>query len=288
MSLIKNTARPPQRPFIAPQPHIPFPALQALVARHQKATQSAPPPVLAVSGRYLPLVYHLVSTLISTPAFPPENDEPRHRPQPQRQRHCGYTVVIIDAECRFDVTRLVGTSPPPTPSATAGDAALLRSTVGDGQTPPTSAAAATPGAVPDESFPATPADLRHVYVYRPPHSQVRACLAAAGDFMLYGDHGSRDREWWGTVVVGSSGLSLPPSSSSSSITPAPAPTTAVSNPDVLCGYKGWLRVEREEVPAFHMAVSAEEALADRDRRAAAVGRAGWRAVSRWGSYSFGS
>lgn len=281
--------RQQRQPVIAPQPHIPFPALKALVARHQKATQSAPPPVLSVGGRYLPLIYHLVSTLIATPLSSPS--------PATAVSHCGYTVVIIDAECRFDVTRLVGNGgdsshtsiPKSTPADADADADDSHIGAADTGAPASNTTAATATAVADDDhhhrhyYPASPADLRHVHVFRPAHSQVRASLAAAGEYMLYGDHGSRDREWWGTVVVGSSGLF----SSASLPHPGGGGGTAAATADVLCGYKGWLRVERDEVPGFHMAVSAEEALADRDRRAEAVGRSGWKAVSRWGSYSFG-
>ncbi|KAH7030695.1 uncharacterized protein B0I36DRAFT_112980 [Microdochium trichocladiopsis] len=281
-----------QQPILSSQPQIPFPALQALISRHQKATQSAPPPVLSVSGRYLPLIYHLVSVLISTPP----SSSPAHQHGPKPKRHCGYTVVIVDAECRFDVTRLVRckTTTTTTESSTANEHSNDPDAGND------------PDATPQNDdgdcyyYPATPSDLRHVYIYRPPHSQVRAAIAAAADFMLYGDHASRDREWWGTIVIGSSGLSgartAPHSAaprgghaSAAGVT-APAPATVTVTADVLTGYKGWLRVERaEQAPGFHIGISAEEALADRDRRADAMAKTEgkWRAVSRWGSYAFG-
>ena len=106
--------------------------------------------------------------------------------------------------------------------------------------------------------------------------------------MLYGDHQSRDRQWWGTIVVGSSGLSSSATTISSGSTSKMA--TSNTHADVLTGYKGWLRIDRaDQVPGFHMGISAEEALADRDRRMEAVrkGEGKWRASSRWGSYAFG-
>ncbi|KAI1331639.1 hypothetical protein F5Y16DRAFT_240058 [Xylariaceae sp. FL0255] len=69
-------------------PEIPFPELTSIIGRYQRATQSAPPPLCSVSGRYLPFLYHLVSTLIAAPN--------------------NYVVVIIDTEAKFDVTRLLG------------------------------------------------------------------------------------------------------------------------------------------------------------------------------------
>ncbi|KAH9995691.1 hypothetical protein F4779DRAFT_631637 [Xylariaceae sp. FL0662B] len=76
-------------------PVIPISALQTLTTRHQKATQSALRPILSVSGRYLPLLYHLISILIAAPH--------------------SHAVVVIDVESRFDVTRLV--SSPASPSS---------------------------------------------------------------------------------------------------------------------------------------------------------------------------
>ncbi|KAI0842351.1 hypothetical protein F5Y06DRAFT_292275 [Hypoxylon sp. FL0890] len=204
------------------RPEIPVPGLASIAARHHKATQSAPPPVLSVSGRYLPLLYHLISTLITEPH--------------------NYTVVIVDAESRFDVTRLL--SPDCSHHSTTS------------------------------SYPAELPDLRHVHVYRPARGQdqIRAAVAAAGEWMLYGEHGSRAREWWGTVVIGGgSGTG--------------SDGTSVKG-DVNAGWKGWLRVEREGVPGFPAGVSVEEALRDRDKRQEVVDAAGWVAASRVGGYAW--
>ncbi|KAI1079835.1 hypothetical protein F5B20DRAFT_590389 [Whalleya microplaca] len=213
-----SSTRPPTT-----HPTIPIPALQALSTRHQKATQSAPPPVLSISGRYLPLLYHLLSTLIAAPH--------------------SYAVVVVDTESRFDVTRLVSPSSPPSPSSTSSSS------------PP--------------SHPAHPADLKHIHIYRPPHSgggggtpsQVPGLLAAAASHMLYGPgNASRAREWWGTVVIGSGGG------------------------DVSAGWRGWLRVRRAEVGGLAVGTSVQEALRERDRRQEVVEGAGWVAGSRWGGY----
>ncbi|KAI2640046.1 hypothetical protein GGS21DRAFT_487784 [Xylaria nigripes] len=190
----------------APSHHtssIPFADLSALTTRYHQATQSAPYPLFSVTGRYLPLLYHLISTLIA----PPHN----------------FTVVVIDAETKFDVTHLVR---------------------------PNTA-----------SHPATVNDLHHVYVYRPPRGQdhIKAAIAAAEEFMLYGAHGSRHRQWWGTVVIG-----------------------GVGGGQVNAGWRGWLRVDRENVEGFGIGMSVEEALVERVKRQQTVEAAGWVASSRWG------
>ncbi|KAI1148506.1 hypothetical protein F4825DRAFT_433801 [Nemania diffusa] len=136
-------------------PTIPIPSLSALITQHQRATQSIPPPLLSVSGRYLPFLYHLISTLIAAPH--------------------NHTLVLIDTEGKFDITRLVASAP---------------------STPQTQA-----------SYPATVADLAHVHVYTPGRGpeRVKAVLAAVDEYMLYGSHESRGRAWWGTVVIGGGG-----------------------------------------------------------------------------------
>ncbi|KAK1713151.1 hypothetical protein BDP67DRAFT_436438, partial [Colletotrichum lupini] len=63
----------------------PVPGLDDLVQRNFGATKSAP---LAVTGRQLPLVYALVSALLSHPH--------------------NKTVLILDTEHRFDATRILG------------------------------------------------------------------------------------------------------------------------------------------------------------------------------------
>ncbi|KAI1810674.1 hypothetical protein GGS20DRAFT_594063 [Poronia punctata] len=190
-------------------PHIPLSALSDIIDRYQRATQAAPPPLFSASGRYLPLLYHFVSILVAHPY--------------------SYTVVIIDAERRFDVTRLV--------SPRAGDSS---------------------------GCPAKASDLQHVHVYRSAHGQrhVKAALEAAHDFMLYGDHESRNRAWWGTVVVGGVGG------------------------HVNAGWQGWLRVESEEVIGFGPGISVDEALKEGREKEKALDSSSWVAFSRWGAYMF--
>ncbi|TGJ82374.1 hypothetical protein E0Z10_g6383 [Xylaria hypoxylon] len=192
--------------------HIPIPMadLSATISRYHRATQSAPPPLMSVSGRYLAFLYHFLSTLISSPH--------------------NYTVVVVDVEGKFDVTRLIH----PTPATST--------------TNPSNAA--------------TPADLAHVHVYQPGHEQLHAALAGVDEYMLYGSHSSRGRQWWGTVVVGGVGG------------------------DVNAGWKGWLRVEREGVTGFAVGMSVEEALREREKRHEVVERAGWMASSLWGTHTW--
>lgn len=187
-----------------------------------------------MSGRYLPLLYHLVSTLIAEPQ--------------------NYTVVVVDAEGRFDVTRLVAASAPfPHHHSNPSHDSSPSST--------------------SNSYPAKPSDLRHLYVYRPGRGQdqIRAAVAAAREWMVYGTHGSRAREWWGTVVIGAGAG-------------AGAGTSGIVKGDVNAGWKGWLRVEREEVAGFAAGASVEEALRDRGRRQEVVDGTSWVASSRVGGY----
>lgn len=60
-----------------------LPVLDDIAARHYRSEQA---PALSLSGRYMPLLYKLVSGLVSAP----------HR----------LTVLVIDLEGRFDATRL--------------------------------------------------------------------------------------------------------------------------------------------------------------------------------------
>ena len=70
--------------------------------------------------------------------------------------------------------------------------------------------------------------------------------------MWYGDHGSKSREWVGTIVNGGTGG------------------------DINLGWRGWLRVEREEVGNFGWGISVEEAIGDREKRWEVVNAKGWK------------
>jgi hypothetical protein len=187
---------------------------------------------LALTGRHRELLYVLVATLISRP-----HDK---------------TVAIVDFEGRFDPLRLLSTRPAEEDTST------------------------TPTTAP--SIPRSPVqrtDLDHVHILRPAResaTHIADCVAAMEEYMLYGSHRSRGREWWGAIVIGGG---LNPAGSASAAASAQVAVTA--------GWKGWLRVGRAEVPTF-WDMSAEEALADREKRQAAVEEAGWVASSPWGGF----
>ncbi|KAK4240063.1 hypothetical protein C8A03DRAFT_31810 [Achaetomium macrosporum] len=161
-------------------------------------------------------------------------------------------VAIVDFTGRFEPLRLLATNP-----------------LNGATTTPES-----PDAAPRPTV--QRADLDHVHIIRARRcspSNVAKCVASIEEYMLYGNHFSHDRDWWGTVVIGGG---LNPAGSVSAAASAQVAVTA--------DWKGWLRVDRAEVPTF-WDMSAEEALADREKRQAAVEDAGWVATSPWGSFS---
>ncbi|KAH7255933.1 uncharacterized protein BKA55DRAFT_538299 [Fusarium redolens] len=114
----------------------------------------------------------------------------------------------------------------------------------------------------------SPSHLQHVYVHRPARSDpehTRVLVAEAEGILLYGSvaQASAGREWWGTIVVGGVGAG-----------------------DIAAGWKGWLRVDRENVRGFAPGVSAEEALDQKKQRQDIVDAAGWVATSQWGGFIF--
>ncbi|KAF5652504.1 hypothetical protein F25303_3192 [Fusarium sp. NRRL 25303] len=114
----------------------------------------------------------------------------------------------------------------------------------------------------------SPYHLQHAYIYRPARSDpdnTRALVAEAEGILLYGSvtKASAGREWWGTIVVGGVGAG-----------------------DITTGWKGWLRVDRENVRGFAPGISAEEALDQKRQRQDIVDAAGWVATSQWGGFVF--
>lgn len=110
--------------------------------------------------------------------------------------------------------------------------------------------------------------MQHAYIYRPARSDpdsTRALVAEAEGILLYGSvtKASAGREWWGTIVVGGVGAG-----------------------DITTGWKGWLRVDRENVRGFAPGISAEEALDQKRQRQDIVDAAGWVATSQWGGFVF--
>lgn len=94
---------------------------------------------------------------------------------------------------------------------------------------------------------------------------VRDLIASTESFLLYDEaaRASAGRELWGTIVIGGFG-----------------------GGDVAAGWKGWLRVDREEVRQFPADISIDDALRQREERQAAVDAAGWQVTSAWGGFVF--
>ena len=142
---------------------------------------------LNITGRGLPLLYHILARMLTT---------------------LNGTVVLVDLEGRFSPCHL--------------------------------------------KVPAS--ELQHIHVFRPTQSNLKATIDSIENYMLYGEHGSKGREWFGSIVIGGTGG------------------------DVNIGWRGWLRVEREEVGVFERGVSVVEAVRDRERRRESVDGKGWRVV----------
>lgn len=105
-------------------------------------------------------------------------------------------------------------------------------------------------------------ELRHVHVFRTTPRGLKGTLEGVERYMLWGEHESKGREWLGTVVNGGVGG------------------------DIMVGWRGWLRVEREETVGFAPGMSAEEALGESEARQEFVNSRGWRAVSDLGEFSW--
>ncbi|ROV91384.1 hypothetical protein VMCG_09668 [Cytospora schulzeri] len=226
-----------------------------LVTQHFRATQSAP---LSLSGRHLPFIYLLVATLVAAPH--------------------SKAVVVVDIDAKFDITRVLQCTPHTSPSIHEGTTetavAPSEATTAQQHKPITVLPGHTEGQAtiaPVQRV--TLDDLKHIHVYRPARgspSHIRDVLASAEHHMIYSRHASIAREWWGTVVIGGG-----------------SPTVLGSgSADVTTGWKGWLRVDHEEIQGFVVGMSIEEALAERDRRQRAVDEAGWTANCVWGGFRF--
>jgi len=124
-------------------------------------------------GRYHPLLYLLLATLIA----PPNNK----------------CVLVVDVDGSFEASKILEATP-----------------VSMKPLPPHM----QPEKMPRDQWrkvrppyhrPVLPSDLAHVYVIRPADARegplCRAILQAK-QYMMYGPHRSRDREFWGTVVIG--------------------------------------------------------------------------------------
>lgn len=230
----------------------PIQDLDRLVAQHFRATQSGP---LSLSGRHFPLIYLLVATLIAAPH--------------------NKALIIIDVEARFDITRVTQCAPrqavpAPAGADTAEDNGHTTEQQKNADQGHRHGTNVLPMVAPARQV--TLDDLEHVYVYRPAHgspSHIREVLSAAEHHMIYSKHASIAREWWGSIVIGGG-----------------SPVVLGPEAAVTTGWRGWLRVDREEVRGFDLGMSIEEALLDRDRRQRAVNDAGWTANCVWGGYTF--
>ncbi|EPE30665.1 hypothetical protein GLAREA_03632 [Glarea lozoyensis ATCC 20868] len=86
-------------------------------------------------------------------------------------------------------------------------------------------------------------ELRHIHVFRATKGNLAATVAEVERYMVGGRHGSGWRVWRGSVVLGGS-------------VPAGGLGDGLL---VSTGWRGWLRVEREEVGGFGLGGSVEEA-----------------------------
>jgi hypothetical protein len=192
-------SRPPKYKIRLPPRVFPISVLNVLVVRHYKATHRVP---LGIRGRYFPLLYLLLATLIA----PPNNK----------------CVLVVDVEGKFEVSKIleqtpVSMRPLPPEQQPKNMPREQRRRVG-----------------PPYHQPVLPSDLAHIYVIRPADERegpLCRAIRQAKQYMMYGPHRSRDREFWGTVVIG-----------------ADDPGADV---DVVCGtMKCWLKVVREPVWTF--------------------------------------
>jgi hypothetical protein len=173
--------------------------LDSLIKSHSQTTLNAK---LAISGRGLPLLYHLINHLVS---------------------YLNGTIVLIDLDQRFSPSHLPASCP-----------------------------------------------LQHIHVFRPTKMNLKVTLESIEEYMVYGDHESKGREWVGTIVNGGGG----------------GTGGLGKGIDVTIGWRGWLTVEREEVGAFGEGVNVEEAWGDRERRQEVVESREWKAVCDAGEYSW--
>jgi hypothetical protein len=105
-------------------------------------------------------------------------------------------------------------------------------------------------------------DLRHVHIFRSTKENLAITLESVEGYMLEGEHGSHGREWVGTLVNGGVGG------------------------DVMVGWRGWLRVEREHVTGFALGGGIEGVIGEREKRQEVVDSSGWVGYSEMGKYTW--
>lgn len=115
-------------------------------------------------------------------------------------------------------------------------------------------------------------ELKHVYVWRPTKDNLAITLDSVEEFMLFGEHASKERVWRGLFLLGGNVLGK-----------------GIAGGEIMTvttGWRGCLRVEREEVAGFLAGSSVEEAWGDREAREKAVRNRGWKGVSEIGEFVF--
>lgn len=183
-------------------------------------------PRLSVSGRQLPLLIHILTTLL--------------RNKDGREGKC---VVLIDIQSRF--------SPSFLPFQDDEDE---HAEVGQK----------------DDKL--KKSDLKHLHIFRPTAQSIEITLKGVEEHMLYGNHSSYGREFGGTILLGLDGRDAVNA----------VDLRGMGKPEMVMGWRGWLRVEREEVEAFGIGVSVEEMLEERERREMVVRGKGWRGMGEKG------
>jgi hypothetical protein len=105
-------------------------------------------------------------------------------------------------------------------------------------------------------------DLSHVHVFKCSKERLKVTLENLEGYMVWEEHGSKGREWLGTIVLGGVGG------------------------DIMVGWRGWLGVDRELVGGFGEGVSVEEAWGEREKRQEVVDGKGWRGICEMGELSW--
>jgi len=108
----------------------------------------------------------------------------------------------------------------------------------------------------------TAQQLKHIHVFTPAEENLAITLDSIENYMLHGEHLSHERVFKGIFVLGATGG------------------------DFNFGWRGSVRVEREEVGRFSEGGSVEEFWAERERRGEVVERKGWRVLNEGGVYRF--
>lgn len=107
-------------------------------------------------------------------------------------------------------------------------------------------------------------DLQHLYIYKVARENVHETLKVIDEFMVYGDHSSKNRQWWGVLVIGG---------------------PAVGG-DLHFSRKGWLHVQRVAAEGFE-GIGVCEALQQRERRNDMLNNKGYIGRSKMGDVFLG-